>query len=290
MRRTKPQRFMKYDLTNEPIILSKGLIDLLLKQKNASDLIALYTFYYYTAKWQKTNIPKSTTSYTANGIGWGEQKVKKIKSKLIKLGLIENHIDKLENGIIIGHYIKINFIWSDEKVQRYEKPPGGKSHRWRNQPINALSTNSINALSTNNKKNIFPPTKKNNKKSIQERNLKYIPIAEKLSKIICQNKNMLHTSIQIKSWANDIRQLEENNGIDFSRIKNALDWYNDHIGEQYCPVIESGNSLRAKFTKLESAIERENYNYKFDKRKQEEQYYKDYGSDELDETLKKAMR
>jgi hypothetical protein len=170
-----------------------------------------------------------------------------------------------------------------------EKPELEKT-RTRKTKVNALSTNNKNALSTNNKKNIFPPTKKNNKKSIQERNLKYIPIAEKLSRIICQTKNMLHTSIQIKNWANDIRQLEENNGIEFNRIKDALNWYNDHIGEQYCPVIESGNSLRMKFTKLEAAIERENYNYKFDKKKQEERYYEDYGSDELDETLKKAIR
>ena len=42
-------------IENELVILSKQTLDLFLSQENCSDLISVYTFYYYTAKWQKTN-------------------------------------------------------------------------------------------------------------------------------------------------------------------------------------------------------------------------------------------
>ena len=43
-----------------------------------------------------------------------------------------------------------------------------------------------------------------------------------------------------------------------SRINEALDFYEDHIGDKYIPVIESGAALRKKFTSLENAAKRNN--------------------------------
>ena len=60
-------------------MLSKQTLDLFLKQKNLADLIGLYCFYYYTAKWQQTNQPKATTGYAAKGLKWGIQKIQKHK-------------------------------------------------------------------------------------------------------------------------------------------------------------------------------------------------------------------
>ena len=95
------------------------------------------------------------------------------------------------------------------------------------------------------------------KPNAQERNKQYLPLAECLSKIICSKKNIKHTRNQINSWTNDIRRLHEDNGIDPERIKSVLSWYQKNIGGQYIPVVESGSSLRIKFTKLEDAIERQ---------------------------------
>ena len=69
-------------LENNLIILTKQTLDTFLKQDNPSELIALYTFYYYTAKWQKTNQPKCTTDYVSKGLHWGIQKVQKVKKQL----------------------------------------------------------------------------------------------------------------------------------------------------------------------------------------------------------------
>ena len=104
------------------------------------------------------------------------------------------------------------------------------------------------------------PSINNEKKkpSIKERNKLYLPIVKKLSATIQTTKNIKHTPNQLRSWSNEIRQLVEGNGISPDRINTALDWYEEHIGSEYVPVIESGGSLREKFVKLENAMLRGN--------------------------------
>ena len=112
------------------------------------------------------------------------------------------------------------------------------------------------------RKNLPNSETKNSKPSAKERSKKYLPLAEQLSEIIRTKKNVKTTAQQLSSWANEIRILVESNGVDYDRIQTVLDWYADHIGEEYIPVIESGNSLRHKFLRLEDAMKRENRNQK----------------------------
>lgn len=147
MERTKLNQPISYELNEEPIILSKYLLDLLLKQENPGDLIALYTFYYYVAKWQKTNQPKATTSYTASGLSWSEKRVIKNKNELIQLGLIKDIISRnRKSNQILGHYIRVMFIWSQGHPGGL--PPPGSSHPLANSSVNSLSDINRNALST----------------------------------------------------------------------------------------------------------------------------------------------
>ncbi|MFW6275034.1 MAG: hypothetical protein ACOC2M_00205 [bacterium] len=145
------QEEYKYDIQHEPIVLSKPLIDLFLKQDNPSNLIALYTFYYYTAKWQKTNQIKATTSYVAKGLNWSERTVKRYKAQLLDLKLIESIAVKDEKGQINNWYVKINFIWTKNQRAKNapldEKTRGPKNHPVDKWPTNALSNNIKNALS-----------------------------------------------------------------------------------------------------------------------------------------------
>ena len=116
-RKNNKKSGIKYDINLEPIILSKPLLDQLLQQDEGSpaDLIALYVFYYYTAKWQKTNQPKPTTSYAANGLEWGMSRLRRTKKILIHMRLIEDITTKdITSGKVTGHYIKVNFIWGKE--------------------------------------------------------------------------------------------------------------------------------------------------------------------------------
>lgn len=147
----------KFDfIENQLIILSKQTIDEFLKQNNPADLISLYTFYYYTAKWQKTNHPKCTDNYIKKGLKWGISRIQNAKTVLKNLGLIQTIQRRDKKGKVIGWYIKMNYLWRNITLNEYgiiqntqkqqvDETTSGK------QETNALSVNNINALSVNNK-------------------------------------------------------------------------------------------------------------------------------------------
>jgi hypothetical protein len=160
-----------YTVEDEPIVLSKYLMDTLLGQPNSGNLIALYCFYYYTAKWQKTNTPKATIEYVANGLGIGVHSVHKYKNQLMELNLIENISTKNEKGAITGHFIKVNFLWNRETVRNLDvkeenNPKNGTISHTVGKPIlretHTVENSQSNALSTN-KESIYGQIFKNEK-------------------------------------------------------------------------------------------------------------------------------
>lgn len=83
---TKNESQPIYNSNNEPIIIYMSTLDLLLKEENPADLIALYTFCYYTAKYNRDVV--STISYISKNLKWTENRVERTKKDLTKLGLI----------------------------------------------------------------------------------------------------------------------------------------------------------------------------------------------------------
>jgi hypothetical protein len=143
---TAPEK-INYTMDEEPIVLSKALLDLFLKEEHPSDLIGLYCFYYYTGKWQKTNQPKVTTTYAARGLKWGVDKVRTVKQTLRKLGLVSDVLIRNKENKITDHCIHLNFIWS--KSHTMDFPTHGDSPPMEKTEANALSSNKVNALSSN---------------------------------------------------------------------------------------------------------------------------------------------
>ena len=151
---------------NRLVILTKETIDRLLKEKEPMGLMSLYTFYYYTSKWQETNVIKCTTNYVSKGLKISENKVRSLKKTLIQLGLIEDVKKRNKESKFEGHYIKVNYVMFGEvkeddthtneinkdgvKNHTNEKREGGKNERVDFDRTNALSTNNLNALTTNN--------------------------------------------------------------------------------------------------------------------------------------------
>jgi len=112
-----------YETSEEPVVISKATTDIILKQDKPSDMMALYWFYYQTAKWQNTNQAKATNSYVSEGLGWSKDKVAKVKGRLESVGLVSNVIRKNDLGKITGHYIKVNFFWTTPIYTRDGKTP-----------------------------------------------------------------------------------------------------------------------------------------------------------------------
>jgi len=252
MIRTKIQPGINYNVSNEPMFLSKHLLDTLLSQDKPDELICLYAFYYYTAKWQRSNKLYATTRFVSQGLRWSEGKVKRVKSRLKELGLIESQTIRGENNKIMGHYVKINFIWESQKVGF---PPGGKSTLWY---LNNINTNKEKYIY--HKKDFDDSDTISKTESIKQRNQRMLPLCRYLSKIITSQKNIEINRRKLAVWSNDLRLLQYEDGIEVSRMKRVLQWYKDNIGKPYVPDVQSGSSFRKKFLNLEAAISRSQNN------------------------------
>lgn len=104
------------DIANELLIINKVTIERILKFENPADCLALYVFYYSTAKWQKTNIVKATDKYVQEKLGWGLIRVRKTKEILTQNGLIEI-VQRRTQGKIQGWYIKVAYMVSEQKIE-----------------------------------------------------------------------------------------------------------------------------------------------------------------------------
>lgn len=133
------------DIADELIVLHKATFDEILKISGAA--MQLYMFYYYTAKWQKTNQPKCTIGYAAKGLKESETWVRKNKKLLVDKELVGDIRRVDENNKVTGWYMKVNYILKKgiiatlSETHRVASPQSGKPHP------NALSPGSINALS-----------------------------------------------------------------------------------------------------------------------------------------------
>lgn len=156
------------DISDELLILNKITIEKLFSLENCDSCVALYMFYYKTAKWQKTNIIKSTDTYVSKVMKWGKNKITNIKKILKENGLI-NIVQRRSNGKILGWYIKVNYIISDNKLEsttihiNCQNPPEQEVAPARTGcgDTNAYNNN-INTY--NNNINAYNNTKENSKK------------------------------------------------------------------------------------------------------------------------------
>lgn len=103
------------DIADDLLILNKYTIDTLFKLDNCSNCIALYVFYYKTAKWQKTNTIKANDTYVKKSLKWGEDKVRRTKKILKENGLIDI-VQSRKDGKISGWYIQVSYLVQQRKI------------------------------------------------------------------------------------------------------------------------------------------------------------------------------
>lgn len=104
------------DIANELLILNKTTIDTLFRLENCSDCIALYVFYYKTAKWQKTDTIKANDVYIQKSLKWGSKKIRETKKTLKEHGLIDI-VQRRNNGKIEGWYVRVSYLVSQRKTE-----------------------------------------------------------------------------------------------------------------------------------------------------------------------------
>ena len=106
------------DVADNLLVLDKRTVEKLFTLKN-TDCLALYLFYYKTAKWQKTNTVKANDTYVRQCLGWGKSKLSKAKAILKENELIKI-IQRKSGNKINGWYVEVAYIVSAEKVNNPE--------------------------------------------------------------------------------------------------------------------------------------------------------------------------
>jgi len=184
----------------EAIVIHPYLYQKFMKQdKNFHNLIALYLFYLHNAQLQKTNQILATDGFVHNGLGWGLEKIKKIKAILKKLGVIE----MVRNGYY--SYIKLIYIYSKKKIAEVlESKEVKKEQKIDEQPKEKtpfqidLENNGIEAKKAEDIRSRFV-------KIIKEKEIKNVQsLAISKWVIYCENNTITYNKKNIEKWLNTL--------------------------------------------------------------------------------------
>lgn len=246
------------DISDELLIINKKTIEELFKLDDALECIALYMFYYKTAKWQKTNQIKATDEYAKKVLKIGKSKLVKAKKTLKENGLIDI-IQKRENNKISGWYIKVSYLVQKRNINDVKvlvQEDFSKKSQNEQVPECTSSFQNTNALIINNKyfnnKNIntleelFEYTLKLEKQIDKKNNV--MPIYKKIinylnnklgSKYRTDNKT---TQKHIKARINEGFTLE-----DFKTVidKKYDEWYGTNMQQYLRPETLFGTKFES---------------------------------------------
>ena len=181
------------DIADDLLILNKITVDRLFQLENCADCIALYVFYYKTAKWQKTNTVKANDQYVKKSLKWGISKIQKTKQTLKEHGLIDI-VQRRKDGKIEGWFIKVSYLVSERKADEIK----------------------INVQESNNTQNeqVENCTSSNEETNALKEKIKCL---EKEIEVLKDNKKERKPKKQTKSYDEQIAEYTEN-----EELQNAL--------------------------------------------------------------------
>lgn len=99
-----------------PVTVTAETLGVLAKQDNYASVLALYMAYVEISAWQDTRSIKATREFMAKRLRWRPDKVSRIKKKLIELDLVRDVIKKNKQGRVVGHYVLVRHITSDNHL------------------------------------------------------------------------------------------------------------------------------------------------------------------------------
>lgn len=97
------------DIADELLIVDKRTIEHLFSLDDPADCVALYLFFYKTAKWQGNRSIKANDVYIRKCLGWGAKRVTTAKQRLEDAGMIKK-VARRKNGKIVGHFIEVAYL------------------------------------------------------------------------------------------------------------------------------------------------------------------------------------
>lgn len=237
--------------------INKITIDIILREENPDQLLALYLFYAYVSTWQDTIQIKATTGFTAEGLKWSTKKVQRVKKRLLKLQLIEDVVKRDDNKKVKGYYIKVNYLVikhsNCQSKTSSQTPQIGRGGVLGGQMLN---TSNINAMSitSNTHGGGKPRRMKDDNLLLTDKDSSF---SERYGMKI-QNKLNLHSKykpVSSKTWAKQINYLLQKMNIDKDTFKEIINWYiTKGTDYQYSPKIYKPEHLVEKWNQLQDAM------------------------------------
>jgi hypothetical protein len=181
------------DIADNLLILNKITVDRLFQLENCADCIALYVFYYKTAKWQKTNTVKANDQYVKKSLKWGISKIQKTKQALKEHGLIDI-VQRRKDGKIEGWFIKVSYLVNERKADEIK-----------------IKVQNINNTQNQQVENCTSGNEETN--ALKEK----IKCLEKEIEVLKDNKKERKPKKQTKSYDEQITEYTEN-----EELQNAL--------------------------------------------------------------------
>ena len=238
------------DIADELLILNKHTVEQLFQLEKCTDCIALYIFYYKTAKWQKTNVIKATDSYVQKCLGWGKEKTTNIKKILKKNGLIELVQRRNSTGKVDGWYIEVKYIVKETKTKGLQfkikldtdtEKPDTDFTTSRSQETNALNINNKCLKNKNNMLDDFEKIWKiYPKKEGKSKAFSYYKGFINGTKEYCGKKIKLTNKqmwLAVKEYADECEEQKR----DMQYIKMGSTFFNSSIVEYVEKVERDGN-------------------------------------------------
>lgn len=130
-----------FEFENYTVIAPVKTLEILFAEVNGSDAVALYFFYYKTAKRQRTNRVKATQKFCENGLHWGHKKFLAAKAILDKHNLVKS-IQSAGQW-----YIQIGYI---KKAQTSQKELLNSRRQTSQNELLTIDNNETNALDITN--------------------------------------------------------------------------------------------------------------------------------------------
>lgn len=117
------EKLRKKEASALPIIMNASIVGSIMKfyaDKEINDTrvtIALYTHLYYTARLQNNVQVLAKDTYLMRGLSIGQGVLKRVKSDLKKIGLIE-YVQKHTKGRLDDVYIKVKYVWGNNAMEK----------------------------------------------------------------------------------------------------------------------------------------------------------------------------
>lgn len=186
------------DLSDELFVLNKNTINTLFSLDKPEECIALYMFYYKTAKWQKTDTIRANDEYLRKTLKWGKNKIIRAKQTLKEHGLIEI-IQKRKDKKIDGWFVKIHYIISENNnptiqvvEQEVSKATSTESNKYQKQQVLKATSTKQDTNALRYKYKCLKNKDNNIYSGLEEKTTKFIkPTLDDVKRYCLERKNKI---------------------------------------------------------------------------------------------------